>query len=496
MKQERQINIFSVSFLDVFCCALGAMILLFILNSLMLNNTIKESVEKYRDKAAEAAREKEKAIQERNIAHQAREEAQQERNRALEARNQAELAELVAKESERIALQAQKDSEHQRQLAQQAETDAILAQKAKASALADVLLAQEEMKKAQSSMLQKNRELENINATLREMVQQNKNLDQVSKTLAEQNQSLQNTNKTLEQEKLEISQQLADIQKEKEQLRLMQEKYILQLKRLDEQNTQLTKDSKNTQTKNIELEKRLAAKEIDVQIWEQKIQEREKNLGARESDIREKEEKIAALEALLATKEDKSLFGVQLHYKRIVFLFDRSGSIKQNQWESVIIGTCKEILTHCEVDEFAIIAFSSDLKYFPARRGLCASGSPTEKQKAIQWLTTQIRFSGVTHLHEAIQVAYEDYGNLDAIFILTDGMPEMNRGIRASYLPPDVLQKKIISYVQNKVRDNIKTKIITIAIGYPPEIEKQKYSDIYKFLHKLSNMTNGQYLGR
>ena len=69
MKKQREISVFSISFIDVFCCALGAMILIFVINSQHLNNTVKSSVEKYRQKAAEAKRE-------RNLARQSREDAQ------------------------------------------------------------------------------------------------------------------------------------------------------------------------------------------------------------------------------------------------------------------------------------------------------------------------------------------------------------------------------------------------------------------------------------
>lgn len=496
MKPERQINIFSVSFLDVFCCALGAMILIFILNSQMLSNTIKDSVAKYRSKAEEAAQEKAKALQERNIALQAKEESRKDRDRALKAKNLAEKAEKEALRSAELAKEAQQIAEEQKELAHQAEQEAQVAKEKMELALAESLAAQEAMKKAQDNMQQKNNELEKSNENLQQLLQTNKNLDDSIKKLVQNNESLQSTYNQAIQEKENLDQQIIALQKEKIELEnqqkqlLSQQKQLLsQQKQLKSQNQKLNEDKQNALNRNSELEQRLASKEIDVQSWEQQIQSKEQSLWNREQELQNKENRIKALEEMLAKKEDKSLFGVQLHYNRIIFLVDKSGSIIQNKWKNVLIDTCQEILLNCEVDEFAIIAFSSSLKFYPSRRGLLSSGSIENKNKALQWLNHDITFSGATHLHEAIKVAYEEYGTLDAIFILTDGRPET--AVRS----PESLQKEILEYVQKKVNNNIKTKIIAISIGYPPASYKE-YQAIYDYLHKISNLTNGQYMGR
>jgi hypothetical protein len=154
----------------------------------------------------------------------------------------------------------------------------------------------------------------------------------------------------------------------------------------------------------------------------------------------------------------------------------------------VVIDTCKQILEHCEVDEFAIIAFSSDTLYFPHKRGLTTSGTPENKKAATDWLDTKVRFGGNTHLHEALALAYEEYSPLDAIFILTDGLPTAKGHTSRE------LQRKILAYLTKKKSEKDQPKIITIAIGFPPDANE--YAEIYRFLHKICEMTDGQYLGR
>ena len=94
-----------------------------------------------------------------------------------------------------------------------------------------------------------------------------------------------------------------------------------------------------------------------------------------------------------------------------------------------------------------------------------------------------------TELSDKVLAFYENYGEIDAIFLLTDGLPAARDRTTES------LQKEIVKYIQKKVSDKITTKIITIAIGYPPT-SSQEYIDIYKYLHQISDLTGGQYLGR
>jgi hypothetical protein len=251
---------------------------------------------------------------------------------------------------------------------------------------------------------------------------------------------------------------------------------------LQDQYREVTEENKS-------LAARLRQKEDDLTRREKEISAKERELQNRETEAESRDKKIATLERDLAKKEDRSLFGIRLNYQRILFLFDRSGSIVQNNWKEVIVGTCREILQNCDVEEFAIVAFSSEMLFYPPSRGLMYAGSTENKQKAIQWLDRDLLFGGSTHIHEALKIAYEEYGKLDAIFLVTDGLPS------AQNRTPESIQREIIRYIEAQVRKKVETRVITIAIGYPPA-DAQQYADIYKYLHEISNLTKGQYLGR
>ncbi len=488
MKKDREINIFSISFLDVFCNALGVMILLFVLNSKMLTGTIDNMVAKYKLKAQEAQEEKEKALQERSNAQIARNDAQEARNRAIFSKDKAEKAEEEALKSKRLALLSQQEADRQRDIALQAQNQTNIAKEKALLALEEATQARQKMEEAYRQLKQKNDELQKINNTLRQTIEESQSQDTKIKSLVRDNESLQKTYQRLEQEKQKLTEEISSIQIEKAKLQKDREDLEKWYQETKEKADKLSAQYKGALDQNNTLSSRLSDKNEELRKREREIVVKERQIQDRESEIVAKEKKIDELKKLLERKADKSLFGIQLKYRRIVFLFDRSGSIVQNNWKEVIIGTCEEILRQCEVEQFAIVAFSADMLFFPPRRGLMAGGEQENIQKAIRWLREGMDFGSYTHLHEAIKIAYEEYPDLDAIFLLSDGLPTaMGRSSPA-------LQKEILQYVTKQTKEK-QTKIITIAIGYPPADAKE-YAEIYQYLNTIAKITGGQYLGR
>lgn len=480
MKKQREISVFSISFIDVFCCALGAMILIFVINSQHLNSTVNTTVEKYRQKAAEAKKE-------RNLARKSREDAQKARDMANEARNIAEYAEkealhskFLAEQSQRKALEKAHAAEKALQQAQAAKNQAQVAMEKLHKAQMRSQIVNQDLQRKNQLLEEKNKALEAItqqkeitNKELQELMAQYKKLQALYDVSQKARDELRENATEVASKNKELQQKVDDINEQK----------IIAQKQLDEINAA----SEKIEKQNKSLITRLSTKEKQLTEIEAQIQKREQ-------EIKEKEDAIEALEKTLQNKGDKSLFGIKLKYKRIVFLLDKSGSIIANHWKKVIIDTCGEVLQHCEVEEFSIIAFSSNMRFYPSKKGLMAAGDDLNKNRAMFWLKKKLRFGGSTYVHEALKIAYEDYGDLDAIFLLTDGLPYAPKKSSAD------LQKEILDYIREKQKQGSKTRIITVAIGYPPtedgNKEKTDYADIYKYLHTLSDLTNGQYVGR
>lgn len=481
MKHEKEIQIFSLSFLDTFCCALGAMIFLFILNSQILTETVKKAALRYQAKAEEAWQERTKADKEKKLAIEFRDKAIVAQNLAEQSRSQAEQAAQQAAKSQAEAINFQQQAVEQRDIAIQSQNQAREAQINAEKALQDVKVAQQQIQIAQKALEERNQQLIAVNNTLREIVNENKTNDQKMKDLSQKYDSLLQAYQALEKSQQDNQIALINAQGEKDNLQNRFHQTSQQYQQIQQQLKQATEQLKIIQNQNTQYQTRLDVKNQESQNYIQATQKQQEIIKTYES-------RIQTLQQKLAQNDEKSIFGIQLKYKRIVLLVDRSQSIVQNSWKSLMIQTCSDILQHCEVDEFAIIAFSSDMRFYPSRRGVSTSGNIEEKKKAIAWIANDMPFGGATHLLQALRIAYEDYGNLDAIFILTDGLPE-EQGRTSEYL-----QEMIVKDIQYQARQN-KTKIIAISIGYPPT-NAQQYIEIYKYLHRISALTDGQYLGK
>ena len=488
MKNDRQINIFNISFLDLFCCALGAMILIFVLNSKFLTGTIKDVVAKYKKKAEEAKLEKIEARKERAKARKARELAYKKRNIAIDARDRAEKAEQIAIENYRLAQIAKKEALKQKKLAQSAIQKAQEAKAKIIQSLQHEIILRNQLEIAKKQLEEKNSSLQNINKNIRELLNKSKKQDEKIKNILTNYASLEEKYKQLQKINLQLTKKVQIYDNKKQQLSNDNQKLEDWYKNAREKIDNLNSQYQKILLKNKALNKRFLEKTRELKKIEKELQKKELEIHQQELIALKKERKVEKLKKIIQQKGDKSLFGIKLGYHRILFLFDRSGSIIQNNWKNVIINTCKEILQHCEIEEFAIIAFSSDMLFFPPK-GIMLGGGAANKEKAINWLNHKVYFGGTTHLHEALKIAYEHYDNLDAIFLLTDGLPSARN--RSS----ESLQQEIITYIKEKKQQNNLTKIITIAIGYPPADAKE-YANIYKYLHKISKITNGQYIGR
>jgi hypothetical protein len=489
VSKKREINVFSLSFLDTFCNALGAMILLFILNSNALTRSMQSAVEKYRVKTVELEKERRYAEAARNDAQLSRNDAQLSRDAAFRARDEAEKSEQRAVQNRELAMISEREARAQKELAEQKAEEARLAEQRSLTALEELKVAQARMAQTNQELSRKNEELSKLNQRIEQAFKQNVSREKKFQEILDQKEQVQKEYQVLLDKQQNLSQTMDSLEQQKKQLQEECDRLTLWYKEAKEQANSLKGQYQNAAEDNKTLAQRLSQKETELSKREREIAAREEEIRKREEETASKNQKIAVMEQDLNKKDDRSLFGVKLSYQRILFLFDRSGSIVQNNWKETIIGTCKEILEHCEVEEFAIVAFSSDMRFCPPRRGLMWAGDNENKKKAVQWLQQNVEFGGTTHIHEAIRIAYEDYGRLDAIFLLTDGLPSVQNRTTQD------VEKEIIRYIEKQVGDKVATKIISIAIGYPPA-DAEQYAAIYKYLHRISDLTGGQYLGR
>lgn len=461
MKREfRELSTFSLSFLDVICCALGAIILLFVLNSQRLT----QDVDKALEDVAESVR---KHRTEAERANQAASAAERMELKMRQARNEAEAYAKSAQEAKTLAVKNQESAEEARIRAEKAELLAKQESEQLKKTLAELqqITAEENKLRQEISLLQ-----ENIDALQKKLGEETSHKGELSEALTKSTNHLKS-----------ILEKSGD-----EQTKLLQELRVLretngqkdaEIHELKKQNQLLSDQFKNLN------QDQFHAKEELSQLKSMET-DREKQLELAQKKIKQLEEQAKNLGA-------KSIFGIQSHYKRVLFILDCSGSIEQDpKVKELILQTFNEVINHCTIEEFALIGFSSVVRFFPEKEGLMMDGREDHKKLASDWYRKQ-SFRGQTYLRVALEKAYEEYDDVDAIFILTDGAPREGDPQSTPYLIEKIKQY-IQAQVQKQKGKKIQTKILAIATGVPP-LEHEK---VYKFLHDIAEITNGQYLGR
>ncbi|MEK7485523.1 MAG: hypothetical protein AABZ60_14455 [Planctomycetota bacterium] len=461
MRREfRELSTFSLSFLDVICCALGAIILLFVLNSQKLTqdvdkalDDVSESVRKYRTEAERA-----------NLAASA---AERMELKMRQARNEAEDSAKSAQESRTLALKNRDSAEEAKIRAEKAEQSAKQEAEQMKKTLSELeqALAEEEKLRQETSLLQKS-----IDALQQKLGEETSHKGELSEALTKSTNQLKSILDKSGDEQTKLLQELRVLRETNGQKDAELQELKKQNQLLSDQLKELNQDKFHASEQLGELKSMETDREEQLKLAQKKIkllEEQAKNLGA------------------------KSIFGIQPQYKRVLFLLDCSGSIEQSpKVKEMIMQTFTEVINHCAIDEFALVGFAASMHYFPEREGLMMDGREEHKKLASEWYRKQT-FKGQTFLRVALEKAYEEYDDIDAIFILTDGAPREGGTESTPYLIEKIKQY-VRAQVQKQKGGKIQTRIVALATGVPP----QEHEKVYQFLHEITDLTGGQYLGR
>ena len=217
-----------------------------------------------------------------------------------------------------------------------------------------------------------------------------------------------------------------------------------------------------------------------------------------------------------------SVFGLPIRSKRIIFLIDVSGSMKQadpppKEWKQEVekqlktiadnkerekkrkeienemknwgkerqrIYRVKKELTRCIRNmpndvKFNIIAFSDEIRKW--RPGLTRA-TESAKRKAIEWVK-KLEAEGLTHTDEAIEEAFKDR-QVNTIVLLTDGAPTHIGGDAKPEWGGHEDSKALIAQILAWVRKHNRLRKITIhCLGF----EEANF----EFLKQLARENNG-----
>jgi Mg-chelatase subunit ChlD len=179
------------------------------------------------------------------------------------------------------------------------------------------------------------------------------------------------------------------------------------------------------------------------------------------SDLNDKESRLRS-----------ELLGLEGSLDRVVFVLDRSSSMKGQRWEDAK-QTIESWLKNLPVLEAALVVYGSDVRVFPS------AGNLLPRKHAVTEFTSKLRDlepEGETKTQGALECAYR-FDKIDAIILFTDGQPSEG-------------PEEVINFVKKKWSDGNHARIHVVGIG--------NYFDesFGNYLRALAKSSGGTFIGR
>lgn len=211
------------------------------------------------------------------------------------------------------------------------------------------------------------------------------------------------------------------------------------------------RDSKATLEKTVDgRDKDLAAAKVYKTKWEaaeERVQALEKQMTEKQKALALAElnnaaltkDKKTALEELTRVKgaEEARFAGIQLTGKRVVFLVDMSGSMDlvddtteaPLKWRGVRETVVKIMRSLPELEKFQVIVFSEKASYLFGGDDWLDYDPRTSSDKVFKALAA-IKPKGGTNMYSAMEATFKlRSAGLDTVYFLSDGLPNLGEGL-------------------------------------------------------------------
>jgi len=455
--RHRTPSIFSMSMLDVLCCALGAVILLMLLNFVTAYNKaqalsisekeLKQSTREFKDSQASLQLTKSDLSTSMELIDSLRAQVNKLTGEVNSARSMAS--------TERSTLEARLKKLDQeltttRSLLKQAEIDRESAEALLAEARTG---RQEAMKDAKSARSELSKQNEKLSATADRIPELQKTLsDSMKRSEKAQDRivalegDLQNLRKMLEQAGLK----LATTEKEKQAA--------------------------------------LDLAKLDAETLRKLLDEQQATSGRLRTQLQIASNRFA---------------GIDLAGKRVICLVDMSGSmgavdsntLEPTKWPTVCQTVQQVLKSLPDVEKFQIIVFSDKNDYPMGKPGEWIDFDRSKSPDAVLAALTKVKPEGNTQMYGAFETAfsYRSKG-LDAIYLFSDGLPNIGPGLPANPPTDELVQGTMLG---NHLRDAIKKQWNTVT----PKVRIHAIGFFYEspalgaFLWGMTRENGGNFVG-
>jgi predicted dithiol-disulfide oxidoreductase (DUF899 family) len=279
---------------------------------------------------------------------------------------------------------------------------------------------------------------------------------------------------------------------------------LAKLRAVAERVPALEKDLAASRDKSLDAASRLLA-------MEKELAERTKELTAARSTIDELrfDKKLLTHQVTQARAEAENRFaGIALTGKRVVFLVDMSGSmdyvdeetLAPDKWRGVRETLAKIARSLPELEKFQVILFARETSFLLGNEGRWLDFDPKTSVAQVTKALAATKPKGATNMYAAFEAAFRYRAQgLDTIYLLSDGLPNVGTGLspqQAAAMKETEKAEILGNYVRKMLKTSWnrpaadKSRVRINAVGFFYESP-----DVGAFLWALARENDGSFVG-
>jgi uncharacterized coiled-coil DUF342 family protein len=498
-------SIFSLSMVDMLCCALGCVILVWLLNARMSQEEIEESHLQLDELRAQVNADRLESQRLLASARSERDQVSSHLRQLTTERDQlaSRLRELTAERDRLVASASRLEDERSR-------LSGLLASEQKQSKqlAGELATARERLQGLESDMRSTTARLEEerkrvagldrqLTERLTELRGLRADLSAGEKRLQTEKARLEALTDSMERQQKElatVNRQLAEAVQARDRLNLL----------LAERQRDLEKALSREEALKKDLEKRQANMTATEKAFAQAERERQAALALANARVASLEKESARLRAAAENR----FAGITLTGRRVVFLVDASGSmyyvdektVAPQKWTEVANTVALLMRSLPDLEKYQLIVFNRSERFPLGQIGQWIDYDPRRSPDQVRKVLEEIRPSGGTNLYAGLKAAF-DYRplGLDVIYLLSDGLPSVGEGLSPEQAKTLNEQERAL-ILGRHIRDTLNRDWNVVRPGLPKvRINSIGFyyesPDLGSFLWALSREHDGNFVG-
>jgi hypothetical protein len=241
------------------------------------------------------------------------------------------------------------------------------------------------------------------------------------------------------------------------------------------------------------------------------LEAKDRSLASAEGTIRSLRGDSTQLQQRLASERATAEYrfaGMQMTGRRVVFLVDMSGSMElvdehtraPEKWRGVQDAVTRIMRSLPELQKFQLVVFSNQVSFPLGHDGYWIDYDPARSTNAVAGALGAITPKGGTDMHKGMETAFRlrDQG-LDTIYLFSDGLPNMGAGldpVTAATMKENEREIACSNYIRQilrtvwnrKVDGRVPVRINTVGFFY-------ESPDVGAFLWALARENDGSFAG-